>query len=268
VRLLASASESIDMSTQTWHPEVYASNARFVSDLGQPVVDLLMPRPGERVLDLGCGDGVLTRRLVELGCEVVGADASVELVAAARTLGLDARVVDGHALAFHDEFDAVFSNAALHWMRDAPRVIAGVYRALRAGGRFVAECGGHGCIATIHRALIDSLDTRGHDGRAASPWYFPTADDYRDQLTAAGFAADFIALFPRPTPLPGYNLGWLDTFSESFTRVLPQSERTAYLHEVRERVQPALCDAAGVWTADYVRLRFVAIKRLAPAASP
>jgi trans-aconitate methyltransferase len=246
--------------TQTWNPDVYARNARFVAELGQPVVELLAPRPGERILDLGCGDGALTRTLADLGCEVIGVDASAAQVAAARALGLDARVVDGHALDFQGEFDAVFSNAALHWMRDAPRVLAGVYRALRPGGRFVAECGGDGCVATIHRALAEGLDARGHDGRAASPWYFPTPDDYREKLTAAGFAVRTIALIPRPTALPGDILGWLETFAESFTRVLPPAERAAYLQEVRARVQPALCDAAGAWTADYVRLRFAAAK--------
>jgi trans-aconitate methyltransferase len=246
--------------TQTWNPDVYARNARFVSELGQPVVELLAPRPAERILDLGCGDGALTRRLADLGCEVIGVDASAAQVAAARALGLDARVADGHALDFHGEFDAVFSNAALHWMRDAPRVLAGVHRALRPGGRFVAECGGDGCVATIHRALVEALDARGHDGRAATPWYFPTADDYGEKLTAAGFAVRYIALIPRPTPLPGDILGWLETFAESFTRVLPAPERAAYLQEVRARVQPALCDAAGAWTADYVRLRFAATK--------
>lgn len=247
-------------SGQTWDPEVYARNARFVSDLGQPVVDLLAPMPGERILDLGCGDGVLTRKLADLGCQVVGIDASAPQIEAARALGLDARVIDGYALEFDSEFDAVFSNAVLHWMRDAPRVIAGVYRALRPGGRFVAECGGYGCVDTIHRALVEALDARGHDGGAASPWYFATTEDYGGKLAAGGFAVESIALIPRPTPLPGDVLGWLETFAESFTRVLPAAERTAYLNEVRARIQPALCDARGQWTADYVRLRFAARK--------
>lgn len=245
---------------QTWNPVVYAKNARFVSELGQPVVELLAPRPGERILDLGCGDGVLTRRLADLGCDLVGVDSSAAQIEAARALGLDARVIDGHALDFGPEFDAVFSNAALHWMRDAPPVLAGVFRALRPGGRFVAECGGYGCVETIHRALIEGLDARGYDGSAASPWYFPTPADYGEKLGAAGFEVSYIALIPRPTPLPGDILGWLETFSESFTRVLPESERAAYLREVRTRIQPTLCDANGTWTADYVRLRFAADK--------
>jgi trans-aconitate methyltransferase len=247
--------------SQTWDPERYAKHARFVSDLGQPVVELLAPQPGERILDLGCGDGVLTRKLAELGCDVVGVDASAAQVAAARALGVDARVVDGQALDFGPEFDAVFSNAALHWMRDAARVIAAVHRALRRGGRFVAECGGHGCVDTIHRALIEGLDARGYDGRAASPWYFPTVEDYRQKLIDGGFAVGYIALIPRPTPLPGDILGWLETFAESFTRILPAAERPAYLQKVRARIAPQLCDAAGMWTADYIRLRFSATKR-------
>jgi SAM-dependent methyltransferase len=247
-------------SAQSWNPRAYARNARFVSDLGQPVVELLAPRPGERILDLGCGDGVLTQKLAELGCDVVAVDASAAQVAAARALGLDAHVADGEALAFDGGFDAVFSNAALHWMRDADAVIAGVARALRPGGRFVAECGGHGCVATIHDALLAGLDARGHDGRAASPWYFPTVEDYGARLRAGGFTVTSIALIPRPTPLPGDILGWLETFAECFTRVLAPAARADYLAEVRARVAPHLCDADGKWSADYVRLRFAATR--------
>jgi len=246
---------------QSWDPVTYARNARFVSDLGAPVVELLAPQAGERILDLGCGDGVITRALADLGCDVVGVDSSAAQIAATRARGLDARVVDGQALDFDGEFDAVFSNAALHWMRDAPRVIAGVHRALRPGGRFVAECGGHGCVATIHDALIAELDARGLDGRAASPWYFPTVEAYGAHLDAGGFDARTIQLFPRPTPLPGDIMGWLETFAESFTRVLAPAARFAYLAAVRARIEPALCDATGAWTADYVRLRFAAVKR-------
>ncbi|UJR78378.1 class I SAM-dependent methyltransferase [Sandaracinus amylolyticus] len=248
------------MTRQTWDPGTYDTHARFVSDLGMPVVELLAPRRGERILDLGCGDGALTRALVELGCEVVGIDASEPFVAAARARGIDARVMDGHAIALEGEapFDAVFSNAALHWMKDADAVIAGVRRVLRPGGRFVAECGGLGCVETIHRALIDALDARGHDGRAASPWYFPSAEDYGARLERAGFEVHAIALFPRPTPLPGDVIGWLETFAQRFTGVLPEAERPAYLEDVRARVEPALRDPSGAWTADYVRLRFAA----------
>jgi len=245
---------------QTWDPERYARNARFVADLGAPVVELLAPRAGERVLDLGCGDGALTEKLVALGCEVVGVDGSAAQVEAARARGLDARVGDGEHLSFDAEFDAVFSNAALHWMKRADRVIDGAWRALRAPGRFVAELGGHGCVDTIVRALGAALERRGHDARAANPWYFPTPDEYRALLEARGFVVDSIALIPRPTPLPGDVTAWLETFAESFTSVLPPGDRAAFLAEVQVELRPALCDADGRWTADYVRLRFAARK--------
>ena len=247
-------------STQTWDPERYARNARFVSDLGMPVVQLLAPRAGERILDLGCGDGVLAARLAEMGCAVVGVDSSEMQVAAARKLGVDARVMAGEALPFHDEFDAVFSNAALHWMLRPDEVIAAVWRALRRGGRFVAEMGGHGCVESISLALLEALHRRGINGEALVPWYFPTIEDYSARLRKAGFVISYVSLFPRPTPLPGDVTGWLETFAENFLRALPAAERPAYIEEVREALRPKLCDANGNWTADYVRLRFAAQK--------
>jgi trans-aconitate methyltransferase len=248
------------MSTQTWCPERYARNARFVSDLGAPVVQLLAPRSGERILDLGCGDGVLTAKLAEMGCEVVGIDASEMQIQAARQFGLDARVIPGEALPFREEFDAVFSNAALHWMLQPDAVISGVWRALRSGGRFVAEMAGDGCIDTIKTALVEALNRRGINGDSAVPWYCASIEDYSARLRKAGFVIPYISLFPRPTALPGDITDWLETFAENFLRALPAAERTAYLREVRDAVQPKLCDANGNWTADYVRLRFAAVK--------
>ncbi len=246
--------------TQSWDPRNYARNARFVSDLGAPVLELLAPRAGERILDLGCGDGVLTEKIAACGCEVVALDSSAEQAAAARALGLDARVANGERLEFDSEFDAVFSNAALHWMKRADQVIAGVCRALRPGGRFVAECGGHRCIATIERALADALARRGIDAGAANPWYFPTVEDYSARLARAGFQIEYIELIPRPTPLPGDITGWLETFAQSFLATVAPGERSALIQEVRDAIRPHLCDAQGKWTADYVRLRFCAFK--------
>jgi SAM-dependent methyltransferase len=246
---------------QTWDPERYARNARFVTELGAPVVDLLAPRAGERILDLGCGDGVLTAKLASMGCHVIGVDASAPQIDAARKLDLDARIMNGEALDFDCEFDAVFSNAALHWMSNPAKVIAGVRRALKAHGRFVAEFGGHGCVAKIRKALVEALNRRGAKGEAASLWYFPTVEDYTQQLIHGGFVVSYIALIPRPTPLPGDITGWLETFAESFTTTLPPAERPSYVAEVREALRPELCDAEGKWTADYVRLRFAANKR-------
>jgi trans-aconitate methyltransferase len=250
------------IASQTWDPERYARNARFVSDLAAAVVELLNPRPGERILDLGCGDGILTTKLAAIGCSVVGIDGSSAQIDAARSLGLDARVMDGEGLSFDSEFDAVFSNAALHWMKNPEAVISGVWRALRPKGRFVAELGGHGCVAKIKKTLVDALNRRKLDGEAAVPWYFPTVEEYSALLNKAGFSISTIALIPRPTPLPGDVTGWLETFGESFTTCLPLAERSGYIAEVREALRPELADADGKWTADYVRLRFAALKRV------
>jgi len=247
-------------SAQTWDPATYARNARFVSDLGTPVVELLGPRPGERILDLGCGDGALTKKLAELGCEIVGVDASAAQVEAARKLGLDARVANAEGLPFEEEFDAVFSNAVLHWIPNADAMIARVYRSLKPGGRFVAECGGSGCVHKIRTALVQGLNRRGVDGEARVPWYFPTPGDYATRLERAGFRVDRIALIPRPTPLPGDLIPWLETFAHAFLYALPDSARQEYLEEVRRVLEPQLRDQAGRWVADYVRLRFAATK--------
>jgi SAM-dependent methyltransferase len=164
-------------------------------------------------------------------------------------------------LDFEAEFDAVFSNAVLHWITDVDGVIRKVHRALRAGGRFVAECGGHRCVETIQRALIEELERRGYDGSAANPWYFPTAEEYGNRLEKAGFDVRYIEIIPRPTRLPGDIAGFLETFAGSFTSVLAPGERQGYIDDVRDRIKPSLCDANGVWTADYTRLRFEAYKR-------
>jgi trans-aconitate methyltransferase len=245
---------------QSWDPVRYAQNARFVSELGRPVLELLDAKPGELILDLGCGDGVLTRKLADVGCRVVGIDSSAQQVEAARKLGLDVRVVDARAMTFQEEFDAVFSNAALHWIKEADDVIGCIWRALRPGGRFVAECGGHGCVAKIESALVEALRRRGYNAAEANPWYFPTPEEYGRRLEAKRFKIRTIALIPRPTPLPGDITGWLETFAQSFASVLPCADRSAFFKEVRDILRPQLCESNGTWIADYVRLRVAAEK--------
>jgi SAM-dependent methyltransferase len=242
---------------QTWNAHDYAATARFVSDLGQPVLDLLAPQPGERILDVGCGDGALTEKLTHAGATVVGADPSPEFVAAATARGLDARRLDAQTLPFASEFDAVFTNAALHWIPDIDAALRSIRRALRPGGRFVGEFGGHGCVAAVCTALQAAGRRRGVQVRM--PWYFPTPDDFGARLAASGFRPVSVQLIPRPTPLPAGMGPWLRTFAGPVFEQLPEAEREPALAEVLDLLRWSLCDTEGRWTADYTRLRFAAL---------
>ena len=245
--------------TQHWSARRYAETAHFVPELGAPVLELLAPCAGERILDLGCGDGMLTEKIVAAGADVVAVDAAPDMVAAARARGIDARVMAGQSLTFEDEFDAVFSNAALHWMHPPDAVLAGVRRALKPRGRFVGEMGGHNNTAAIIVALSAVFGRRGLDARRLSPWYFPSAAAYRAKLEAAGFAVADIRVIPRPTALPGSIEPWLDTFGEAFLAALPEPDRSSARAEVADLLRSVLVDETGTWIADYVRLRFRAM---------
>jgi trans-aconitate methyltransferase len=192
---------------------------------------------------------------------VLGIDQSPQMVAAARARGIAAEVVDGHALPYEPAtFDAVFSNATLHWLTRPDEVIRGVSRVLRPGGQFVAEFGGRGNVLRVVTALVAGLEARGVAGKRCIPWYFPSVGEYAQKLEQAGFRVEVMAHFDRPTPLPGDVLGWIATFGESFTRALAPEQRGDYLAEVRDALAPELCDRDGRWLLDYVRLRFRAIK--------
>jgi trans-aconitate methyltransferase len=239
-----------------WNPHTYLHNAAFVPALGLDVLELLGAAPGQRILDLGCGEGTLTEKIAATGATVVGVDSSPEFVAAAVARGLDARVGDGEALTFADEFDAVFSNAALHWMRNADAVLDGVRHALKNEGRFVAEFGGYGNVAAIHVAIRAVLMRRGIV--ADAPWYFPTTSQYRAKLESYGFTVEQIGLHPRPTPLATGIAGWLETFAGPMLDRLPAGDRGDAVAEIEGLLHSVLRDDGGQWTADYVRLRFAA----------
>jgi len=243
---------------QQWNAESYARNAAFVPALGAGVLEQLAPQPGERILDVGCGDGALTARIIDAGARVVGVDSSPEFVAAARARGIDARLADAQALEFAREFDAAFSNAALHWMPDPARVLEGVSRALLPGGRFVGEFGGMGNVAAIVTAIRAVLERHGLGAPRRNPWYFPTVAEYRTRLRTAGFEVERIELFGRQTPLPAGMRVWLETFANPFFGGVRDAECDPLLDEITELLAPSLRDGGGNWVADYMRLRFTA----------
>jgi trans-aconitate methyltransferase len=246
---------------QHWNAENYAHHARFVADLACPLIGLLGPKPGKMILDVGCGDGVLTAEIQRLGVKVIGVDGAPAMVEAAHKLGIDARLMDAQTLDLPECFDAVFSNAALHWMPNAAAVVQGVHRHLKAGGRFVGEMGGHGNVAAVVTAILAVLDRHGINGKALHPWYFPTAEEYAALLEGCGFLVTSIQLMARPTPLPTGIEGWLATFAGPFLNAVDPCKHDQIVSEIRDLLKCSLCDREGRWTADYVRLRFVARRR-------
>jgi trans-aconitate methyltransferase len=246
--------------TQTWDPQAYEKNGSFVHELAGGVLEWLAPKQGEHILDLGCGDGHLIQRLAATGATVAGVDASKEMVAAARQRGAIADVGTAESLPFAAQtFDAVFSNAVLHWVRDQDAMMTEVKRVLKPGGRFVAEMGGHGNIAAIQVAMRAVLARHGYGDREDGVNYYPAADVYARRLRSHGFQVQRIALIPRPTPLTDGGMeGWLRTFRRGVLDGLPESLRETVVRESAALLAHALRDEDGNWVADYVRLRFIA----------
>ena len=243
-----------------WNPTSYAENARFVSDLGEPLLELLDGGPGEIILDLGCGDGALTQKLAAAGCKVYGCDASLAQLHATKAHGIQVFVMDGQQLGLKRRFDAVFTNAALHWMKQAEKVVEGVAASLKPAGRFVGEFGGKGNVETIRQSLHGALRKRGIDPWSVDPWYYADPQEYSGLLNRHGFTVDYIDLIPRPTKLPGDIIAWLEVFAQPFSKAVADSQRAEFLDEVRAQLQPKLQKPDGSWYADYVRLRFKATR--------
>jgi trans-aconitate methyltransferase len=248
------------MHEQTWQPSQYRQNASFVSRLGSPVVDLLQPRPGERILDLGCGDGTLASNIESVGAKVVGVDSSREMVTATQACGIEAHVMSGDALTFRSEFDAVFTNATLHWIKDYQAVIRGVWAALKPDGSFVGEFGAHGNVSHIVKGIERVFATNPDFGVFTNPWFFPTEEIYRKALEEGGFKVDYIQVIPRPTPLATGMREWLKIFADHVISRLSEDQTNRFLNQVEEEVRHHLYSPENGWVADYVRLRFAAVK--------
>ena len=251
-----------DESTENeWDPSSYDGEHSFVYEYGEDLIDLLEPQPGERILDLGCGTGHLTDRIAGSGADAIGVDTAAEMIEIARSTYPDCRFVRGDArrLPFDRSFDAVFSNAALHWVKEQDAALRSVAHALRSNGRFVAELGGVGNVGSIVDAVETELQRRGYE--AENPWYFPTPGEYATKLEEHGFEVRYLTLFDRPTELDDGANGlraWLEMFGDSWLSPLLTDERDAVIERVEDRLRDERF-VDGTWIADYRRLRVIAV---------
>ncbi len=245
--------------TNKWNPEKYMKHTGFVSQLALPVVDLLAPQAGEKILDAGCGDGTLALEIERRGASVHGIDMSVEMVEAARSSGVDAEVMSVTDMPFVDEFDAVFSNAMLHWVREPELAVANIAKALKPNGRFVAEFGGAGNVHHIVEAMRSVFGSHPEWGEFQDIWYFPTPQEYSRLLEASGFEVGYIELIPRPTPIDDI-ANWLAVFTNGVTEHLTDEQKDIFRQEVRTKLEATNYTEAEGWVADYVRLRVKGIK--------
>lgn len=248
--------------SREWAAAAYDHSAGYVSRLGGDVVELLDPGPGEKVLDLGCGTGDLAREISSRGARTTGVDPSERMISRAREKYPDLcfEVGDARSLEGLSGFDAVFSNAALHWVKEARRVISAVHSVLEPGGRFVAELGGRGNVRSVERALEESLAERGISSSGRNPWYFPSLAEYAGLLEEGGFEVTYASLFDRPTPIGDEGIErWLQVFAGSFLDGLPDDTRRGIVSSVAEKVRPELLTEDG-WVADYRRLRLRAVR--------
>ncbi|MBC6612633.1 methyltransferase domain-containing protein [Hymenobacter sp. BT507] len=247
-----------------WNADTYTQKHAFVFKYGAGLLDLLAQQPGELILDLGCGSGELTQQIVAAGAEVIGLDASASMIAKARTQfpTLDFRVGNGATFELPERFDAIFSNAALHWMPDAAAVARQMHQHLKPGGRLVAEFGGQGNVAQITNALLRHLHRRGHTHIRVEWWYFPSPGEYATLLEQHGFRVQLVQYYDRPTPLTDPKTGltdWIQQFGANFFAGVGAEEQADILAAVEAELRPALFQN-GQWVADYKRLRVVAQK--------
>jgi trans-aconitate methyltransferase len=238
-------------STSKWDAADYARVGGFVAELGAAALDLLDPQPGEHILDVGCGDGALTEKIVERGATVVGIDNSLSMVAAAKARRLDVRLMDAAELKFSEAFDAAFSNATLHWVLDKERAARAIWFALKPGRRFAGEMGGDGNLARLREALDDVLVARGFGPPTYAANWYPTPEEFAAVYETAGFKDIDARLIERPTRLEHGVAQWVTTFRKGWLdrAEVPEDERAA--------VAAAVADRVGSNDADYVRLRFI-----------
>ncbi len=257
------AGKAVVLEKKEWDPKAYDRKHSFVWKYGAEVVELLSPQKGERILDLGCGTGHLTNQISLSGAAVIGLDRSPEMIEQARKAypHLEFVLGDGTDFEFPEAFDAVFSNAALHWMTRPEPVVSCISKALRAGGRFVAEFGGRCNLHALHAAVKKAMRSLAFPvGEELILWYFPSIGEYASLLEAHQLAVSYALLFERPTPLEGGEDGlrdWLETFTSNFLARLTPEQRPQFVKSIEDQLRPTLF-RDGTWFADYRRIRIAA----------
>lgn len=245
------------MSLNNWDAALYETKHSFVWQYGEDLIELLSPKTGESILDLGCGTGQLTQQIATTGAEVMGIDYAPSMIEQAQKNypNLKFTVADARNFAFSQQFDAVFSNAALHWVKEPEAAIKCIWEALKPGGRFVAEFGGKGNVQGVVEALEFCLQIK------QNLWYFPSIAEYATLLEQQGFCVTYARLFERPTPLEGEGgmLNWIQMFASNLLPEIPSAQQSEVIQNVEQRLRSRLY-REGIWFVDYKRIRIIAIK--------
>lgn len=247
-----------------WNAELYEDKHSFVWQYGSDLITILSPQSGEKILDLGCGTGQLTNQIAQLGAEVIGIDRDASMIeqAKANYPQLNFQVADGTNFSFTESFDAVFSNAALHWMKPPEEVIKCIWQVLKPGGRLIAEFGGKGNVEQIIQAIKTVVQEKGYQLKTEfSPWYFPSIAEYATLLEKQGFIVTDASLFERPTKLEGEQglANWLTMFASSLLSIFPSETQQEIITEIEAKLRPILYQDQA-WFADYKRIRIIALK--------
>ncbi|HSZ32576.1 MAG TPA: methyltransferase domain-containing protein [Puia sp.] len=247
-----------------WNTELYDKKHDFVSKFGEGILSYLQPKAGETILDLGCGTGDLTQEIFQKGARVIGVDNSAEMIQVAKTKfpSIEFFQADARIMNFDTPFDAIFSNAVLHWIKEKDLVIRQMHLSLKENGRIVLEFGGKGNIQQMENAMRMVLKRNGYDKNANIDfWYFPSIGEYATELEKQNFRVIHAEHFDRNTPLKGDRgmKDWFKMFGINFLNDVPEDEIEYILDEVDDILRPTHY-RDGIWNADYKRIRIVAIK--------
>lgn len=245
-----------------WNADLYKEKHAFVFEYGNSLIDWLQPKAGENILDLGCGTGELTAQLAESGAQITGIDAAAAMIESARKHfpGIEFEIADATTFSLPQQFDGIFSNATLHWVREKEKAIGRMYAQLKTGGRLTIEMGGKGNVQHILAGLEKAMAQYGYSYEPF--WYFPSPAEYCTLLESAGFRIDRVHFFDRPSKLADPENGiidWLEMFGPHFFSTVPAADKDAIIRQVQQEVGPQLTKN-GVLYADYVRLRVAATK--------